>query len=154
MVDHTAEPAGVFVHDGTEAGLVGGTGALVQADEESIDAVFSFAVFLGRTHEHGAECRADHEGADARDTHGCSQRDTELGVEHTTRATHHGDGNEHGHEDEGTGDDGHGDVAHGVFGSLIGRGVACVELRLHGLHDNDGIIYYRTDSQHQSEECQ
>ena len=52
-----------------------------------------------RLQDHGAERRRQRKGVDGRKTHGHGHRDTELRVEDARRSAHHGDGDEHGHED-------------------------------------------------------
>ena len=152
VIDSTTQGTGVFVHHGTERGLIGHASALVQSDEESVDAVTCLTVLLGRTHHHRTEGGADDEGRNARDADSRGQRDAELGVEHTTGSTHHCDGDEHCHEDEGTRDNGHGDVTHGVLCSLITGSVSSIELRLYRLNNDDGIIHHGTDGEHQGKE--
>ena len=98
--------------------------------------------------------RAEREGVDEREGHGGGHRQTELGVERTGRPADEAHGDEDGHEDKGRGDQRRGDSVHGVDRGAVGRAVALVELGLHGLHDDDGVIDHRTDDQHQRKERQ
>ena len=102
MVDDSAQETCVFAHDGTKGSLVGSTCARIESNEELVHYVARLALVLGWTHHHSTQSRTNHKGADARNTYGCGQRHTKLRVEHTRGATHHGDRNEHSHENEGT----------------------------------------------------
>ena len=107
-----------------------------------------------RLQDHGAERRRQRKGVDGRKTHGHGHRDTELRVEDARRSAHHGDGDEHGHEDQRRGHDGRCDTRHGVDGRHVGGFVARVEACLHGFDDDDGVVDDRTDRKNQREEGQ
>jgi len=60
-------------------------------------------------------------------------------------------GNEHGRQDERGGDDRPGYLLHGLNGGFLGRH-ALLDVARHRLYDDDGVIHYHADGQHQSEE--
>ena len=146
MVDEEHDALLVLPHHGVERRVV----SRLHPTVEALGALCA----VGRAHDHGAEGGAEREGVDARDADSRGHRNTELGVEDARRAAHERDRNEHGHKDDRTRDDGHRHVAHRILRGLVRRLVADVELRLHGLDDDDRVVHHRTDGQHKGEQRQ
>ena len=146
VVDEEHDALLILPHHGVERGVV----SRLHPTVEALGALRA----VGRAHDHGAEGGAEREGVDARDADGRGHRYAELGVEDARRAAHECHGDEHGHEDDGTRDDGHRHVAHRILRGLVWRLVADVELRLHGLDDDDRVVHHRTDGQHEGEQRQ
>ena len=71
-------------------------------------------------HHNGAESRAECQSADARQTDGRGQSDTELSEERAGCAGHEGHGDKHSHEDQSAGYDGDRHIAHGLAGGFTG----------------------------------
>ena len=77
-----------------------------------------------------------------------------MRIEDAGCAASEADGDEHRHEDEGTGNNGHRHVAHRVFRRFVRTCVARIEFRLHGFHDDNGVVHHRTDGKHEGKERQ
>ena len=155
--DHRAPCQPAVVDERHHAFLIfgqqGGIRRIISVAHDGVDVVLAF-VAAGRPHPHGTQGRAERQGVQAGDTHGHGHRDPELRVEDTGGAAHEGHGDEHGHEHERTGDYGHRHVREGILRGQVGRLVAGIELRLHGLDHDDGVIHHRTDDQHEGEQRQ
>ena len=128
----------------------GGVECLAEPSGEVLAHV-ALLVHIGLQHQ-GAQRGRKRQGVDGRKTDGNGHRDAELRVEDTRRAAHHRHGNEDGHENERRGDDRARDALHGVVRGHVGRFVAHVETRLHGLDHHDGVIDHRTDGEHEGEQ--
>ncbi len=106
-----------------------------------------------RLQQLGRQCRRQRQRVDGRDHRGDGDRHGELLVELARHAAEEG----HGHEDraqhQGDGDDGARDLLHRQVRRLQGR-VALLDVALHVLHHDDGIVHHDADGQHQSEQGQ
>ena len=147
--NHAAQYVGVFHHHGRIGCFVGKACAVVDGSEETLPPLLA-----GRTHHHGTEGRAEYQGTHAGQTDCRCQRHTELGVENTSRTACEANRDEYRHEHEGTGNNRHRHIAHGIPGGFVGAGVSGIELRLHRLHHNNGIIDHSSDGKHQGKERQ
>src|SRR5574344_2585569 len=103
-----------------------------------------------RFQEQSTQRRREGERIDGRYAHGNCHCDTELGIECSRSATHHGHRDKHCHEDNGRGENGRRNAPHGIIGGKHRRLVALIKLRLHRLYHHNGIIHHRTDSKHKS----
>ena len=77
----------------------------------------------------------------------------ELLIEPPGDARDKGCGDEDGGEDEGDGHHGPGDLFHGFLGCLLG-GESLLDMVLHCLHHDDGVINHKADGKDQAEEGQ
>ena len=105
-----------------------------------------------RSHQERAEGRRERQRVEQRDGHGDGHGKAELRVEGASDSTNETHGNEHSHEHEGGGDQRRGDAMHGTHRGIVSRTAARIELRLHRLDDNDGIVDHGTNHEHQCEE--
>ena len=99
--------------------------------------------------EYGTESGRQGESVDGGDDDRHSHRNTKLTIEGARRATHEAHRHKHSRHHKGDGDDSTGYLAHCVGGSEVGRLVTLVELGMHGLHHDDGVVHHDGDCQHQ-----
>ena len=113
MFDEKHDAALIFLEHSAE-------GRIVSLAEPGCEVVLHVAVFIYIGFEQqGAECRRKSQCVECGDTDGNGHRDTELRVEDARRSAHHGDGDEHGHEDQRRSNDSRGDAAHGIDRSQV-----------------------------------
>ena len=115
---------------------------------------FARFYFLVRFEDEGAHRRRECQGVDSGKTHCHCHRQTELRIEYSGGTAHERYRDEHCHEDECGSHDGGRNAVYGVHRSLVRRLVSGIELRLNRLHDDDGVIDYGSDRQHESEQGQ
>ena len=102
--------------------------------------------------EHGAECGGERQRVEGRDTDGDGHGQTELAIEHTRGAAHERHRDKHEHHDKRNRDDGTADLAHSVDRGLARALVAHIELGVHGLDHDYGVVDHNRNRKHQSRE--
>ena len=125
----------------------------VEAQMEAVDeAELLLLVTLVRLEQQGAERGAKRQSVDGRDDDRDGHRDPELTVERTADPRDERHGHEDRSHDERDGDDSARDLMHGVHTGCAGGVVALIQLGVHGLDDDDGVIHDDSDRQHQCRE--
>ena len=143
------------VEDAQDAPLVLDDNAMEADVERLVEARREARVAFSTGPKHqGTQGGRERHRVDGGDDNGYRHRHTKLGVEDARGAAHETNGDEDAHEDDGGRDEGRGEAFHRVNRGEIRRLVALVELRLDGLHHDDGVVHHRADYQDQSKERQ
>ena len=121
--------------------------SIVGIGQTCAEALLMFALGVGLKH-YGAERWRERQGVDTRDTHGYSHRNTKLRIEYSRRTTHHRYGDKHCHKYQRRGYNRRRYALHSIYRSLVCRAIASLELSLHSLDDDNGIVDNSTDGQH------
>ncbi len=106
-----------------------------------------------RLEQHGAKRRAQRQRVERRDDHRDGDGDRELLVELAGDAGNEGGRHENRSQDHGDCDHRTGDLFHGPELRFLGRH-AMLDMVLDRLDDDDGIVNYQTDGQHQAKQRQ
>ena len=129
-----------------------GVKGIVEADGEAH--LPSLPVLGARAEDEGGESGAEGHGIEQRDGHRHCHCQSELCIERARRAAHEAHGDEHRHEDNGSGQQCRRQTAHGIHRSLIGRGISLLKPGLHRLHHHDAVIHDSADDKHKGKESQ